>query len=111
MPKNHTEPLRNQDMLFEAPSIEILAKHISNFREANGLTQQAFAEMCHLHRTYIGSIERLERDVSLSTLEAIAKTIGIPLFLLFIPYNLNNANKIPPPPPPPTHTARKNKGG
>jgi transcriptional regulator with XRE-family HTH domain len=92
MPKNHAEHPRNQDMLFEAPSNEILAKHIIDFRETNGLSQQAFAEMCNLHRTYIGSIERLERDVSLSTLEAIAKTIGIPLFLLLIPHKLNYAN-------------------
>ena len=60
------------------------------FRENHCLSQENFANMCHLHRTYISSIERYERNVSLKTLEAIAKVIGIPLFLLFIPLQVKS---------------------
>lgn len=81
-------------MFFELSSIEILANHIIAFREKRGLSQEAFADMCNLHRTYIGSIERFERNVSLKTLEVIAKAIGIPLFQLFIPSTLNNVGEI-----------------
>lgn len=33
--------------------------------------------MCELHRTYIGSIEREERNVTLSTLEVLAESLGV----------------------------------
>jgi transcriptional regulator with XRE-family HTH domain len=100
MQKTRNAHFQNQEMFFEISNMEILAKHIIGFREANGLSQEAFADMCHLHRTYIGSIERYERNVSLNTLEVIAKAIGIPLFLLFIPVSLNKGSKT-------KHTARK----
>lgn len=33
--------------------------------------------MCNLHRTYLGSVERGERNVTLSTLELIAAALGV----------------------------------
>ncbi len=54
-----------------------LAANIRAFREANDLSQEKFADMCGLHRTYIGSVERGERNVTLSTLEVFAAVIGI----------------------------------
>ena len=74
-----------QRIFFELSNMEILAEHIMAFRERHSLSQEAFADRCNLHRTYIGSIERYERNVSLKTLEGIAKAIGVPLFQLFIP--------------------------
>ena len=41
--------------------------------------------MCGLHRTYIGSIEREERNVTLSTLEVIAEALGISVTELLTP--------------------------
>ena len=35
------------------------------------MSQEAFADICELHRTYIGSIERAERNVSLDNIERI----------------------------------------
>jgi transcriptional regulator with XRE-family HTH domain len=83
----------NQNGFFELSNMEMLAKHIVDFRKSHGLSQEAFADMCNLHRTYIGSIERYERNVSLKTLETIAKAIGIPLFQLFIPTAPNPRSK------------------
>lgn len=54
----------------------ILAENVLRFRHAKGFSQEDLADMCGLHRTYIGSIERRERNVTLSTLEVIAETLG-----------------------------------
>lgn len=41
------------------------------------LSQEELADMCDLHRTYVGSVERGERNVTLSTLETLAATLGV----------------------------------
>ena len=56
---------------------QILADNIRTYRKVRGISQEEFADLCQLHRTYIGSVERGERNVTLSTLEAIAKAMGI----------------------------------
>ncbi len=56
---------------------QILADNIRIFRTTKGISQEEFADLCKLHRTYIGSVERGERNVTLSTLEAIAGALGI----------------------------------
>ncbi|HHK8568959.1 TPA: helix-turn-helix domain-containing protein [Vibrio parahaemolyticus] len=54
-----------------------LAKNVRNFRVKNGMSQELLAEKCGLHRTYIGSIERGERNATLSTLEVLAETFNV----------------------------------
>ena len=56
---------------------KVLADNIRRYRKARGISQEEFADLCQLHRTYIGSVERGERNVTLSTLEAIADAMGI----------------------------------
>ena len=55
----------------------ILAKKLRSYRIVQGLSQEAFAERCGLHRTYIGAIERGERNVTLDTLDEIAGALGV----------------------------------
>ena len=48
-----------------------------------GFPKKKFADLCGYHRTYIGSIERSERNITVSTLEALAKSLGVnPIDLL-----------------------------
>lgn len=54
-----------------------LGKRVRELRVAAGYSQEAFAERCGLHRTYVGSIERGERNVSFLNLAVIARALGI----------------------------------
>ncbi len=47
------------------------------------VSQEEFADMCGLDRTYIGGIERGERNVALVNIERIAKTLKVSLSELF----------------------------
>lgn len=60
-----------------------LGKKIRITRESQGLSQEAFAERARLHRTYIGSVERGERNLSISSINKIANALGISLESLF----------------------------
>ena len=56
---------------------KVFAENVRRLRKAAGLSQEAFADACGLHRTYIGSIERAERNVSLDNIERIAGALGV----------------------------------
>ena len=45
-------------------------------RQAKGISQEHLAELANLHRTYIGSIERGERNVSILNILKIASALG-----------------------------------
>lgn len=54
-----------------------LAENIKSFRKEKGISQEELADLCSLHRTYIGSVERQERNVTLSTLEVLSETLEV----------------------------------
>jgi transcriptional regulator with XRE-family HTH domain len=74
MPRIPSSSLRN-----------ILAENARAFRKKHGLSQEELADRCELHRTYIGSVEREERNVSLSTLEVLARALGVSVVELLTP--------------------------
>lgn len=55
----------------------ILAENMRTIRYQKELSQEKLAEISGLHRTYVGSVERAERNVTLSTLEALATALGV----------------------------------
>src|SRR5579872_2445926 len=61
-----------------------VGKRVRQLREQKGLSQEALAAICNLHRTYIGLIERGERNLSVSTVEVVAQGLGVPASELFI---------------------------
>lgn len=54
-----------------------LAKNLRAMRAQNGLSQEALAGLVGLHRTYVGSVERSERNVSLDNIEKLAAALKI----------------------------------
>lgn len=57
---------------------------IRRLRLQAGLSQEAFAERCGLHRTYIGAIERGEKTVTIETANKLARALTLPLSHIFL---------------------------
>ncbi|QIG42064.1 helix-turn-helix transcriptional regulator [Nocardioides anomalus] len=61
----------------------VVGRNLRRHREDEGLSQEAFADELGVHRTYMGSVERGERNLTLRTVEKLASSIGVePLDLL-----------------------------
>jgi transcriptional regulator with XRE-family HTH domain len=56
---------------------EVLAKNIRLFRNDLGMSQEELGYKAKLHRTYVGMIERSERNLSIDNIEKIAKALGV----------------------------------
>lgn len=60
-----------------------VGRHIREHREKLGISQERLAEQLSFHRTYLGSLERGERNLTLGSLEDLAERLGVdPLDLL-----------------------------
>ena len=64
---------------------EIISANIRTFRKEEGLSQEEFAARCGLHRTYVGSVERKERNVTLDTLDLFSGAMGVSAAELLTP--------------------------
>jgi len=58
-------------------------KALRERRRKLGVSQEAFADLCGLDRTYVGGIERGERNVALVNIEKLARALKISLSELF----------------------------
>lgn len=54
----------------------IFAENLREARLTKGLSQEDLAELAGLHRTYVGSVERAERNVSIDNMERLATAVG-----------------------------------
>jgi transcriptional regulator with XRE-family HTH domain len=60
-----------------------VGRNLRAYRQAKGLSQEAFADELKVHRTYMGGIERGERNLTLKSVESIAGRLDLdPLVLL-----------------------------
>lgn len=55
---------------------QLFGKNVRRRRLELGLSQEGLAELCHFHRTYIGLIERGERNISLHNAYKLAKALN-----------------------------------
>ena len=61
----------------------ILGQRIRNYRTKQGLSQEKLAELSGCHPTYIGQIERGEKNATIESIERIAIALDLPLSKLF----------------------------
>jgi transcriptional regulator with XRE-family HTH domain len=57
----------------------IFAENLRKARLAAKLSQEALAELASIHRTYVGSVERAERNVSIDNMERLSAAVGMSL--------------------------------
>ena len=71
-------------MVSSKNSIQIsFGKKVRDLRIKSGYSQEAFAFECDLHRTYIGCIERGEKNITIVNIEKIAKALKVEVYKLF----------------------------
>ncbi len=58
---------------------KVFAKNIKALRVTRNISQEALAQKCGLHRTYIGAVERGERNITLLNANRIAEALGVTL--------------------------------
>ena len=64
--------------------IKVFANNVKYYRNKMGISQEAFAEKCGLHRTYISAIECYRRSISLANIQRIADALEIETYKLFM---------------------------
>ena len=62
---------------------EILAANMKTLRARDNISQEDFADLCGLHRTYISDIERCNRNISIDNIERIANAFYVTASELF----------------------------
>ena len=72
--------------------IRVFGSNLKKCRVAMGLSQEAFAEKCGLHRTYISAIECYRRSISLENIQRIAEALGVEVYQLFLTDKENSYN-------------------
>lgn len=67
--------------------IKVFGENVRKYRISMGLSQEEFAEKCGLHRTYISTIERFQRNISIENVQKIADALGIDSYRLLMENN------------------------
>jgi transcriptional regulator with XRE-family HTH domain len=76
MPERNDDDVRAQHLSF--------GHRVRELRKARGLSQEELAELAGVHRTYMSSVERGERNVGLDNILAIAAALDVPASDLFM---------------------------
>jgi len=65
------------------PMLLALGRRIRELRTEQGYSQEAFADKCGVHRTFMGTVERGESNLSFQNIAKVAATLGVTLSVLF----------------------------
>jgi transcriptional regulator with XRE-family HTH domain len=63
--------------------LRALGQRIRELRTEQGYSQEAFADKCGVHRTFMGTVERGESNLSFQNIAKVAMTLGVSLSVLF----------------------------
>ena len=64
--------------------VKVFGDNLRKYRNELGLSQEAFADKCGLHRTYISAIECYRRSISLENIQRIADALDIDAYKLLL---------------------------
>ena len=64
--------------------VRVFGNNVRKYRMALGLSQEAFADKCGLHRTYISAVECFRRSIALENIQRIANALEIEPYKLFM---------------------------
>lgn len=64
--------------------VKVFGTNLKKYRTELGLSQEAFADKCGMHRTYISAIECYRRSISLENIQRIADALGVETYKLFM---------------------------
>ena len=64
--------------------VKVFGTNLKKYRTEKKLSQEKFAELCDLHRTYISDIECFRRSISLENVQKIADALEIETYKLFV---------------------------
>lgn len=64
--------------------VKVFGDNLKKYRTQLGLSQEAFAEKCGLHRTYINAIECYRRSIALENVQRIADALEVETYKLFV---------------------------
>lgn len=71
--------------------VKVFGTNLRKYRINRGLSQEAFAEKCGLHRTYISSVERFQRNIiSIENIQRIADALEIESYKLLLEESTND---------------------
>ena len=76
-------------------TLQLLGSRIRDIRKSIGLTQEQLAEKAGFHFSYIGGLERAEKNITLLNLDKIAKALDVEIYDLF-KYKKNIKSKLIP---------------
>lgn len=77
---------KNSIKMQKSPILEVFGQNVRNLRVEHGLSQEQLADKAGLHRTYVGMIERAEKNITLCNIEKLAKALNVKVSTL-----VNNA--------------------
>ena len=73
--------------------IKVFGSNVKAYRQRIGLSQEAFAEKCGMHRTYISAIDCFRRSISLENIQKIADALEIEPYQLLLENRENDQNE------------------
>jgi transcriptional regulator with XRE-family HTH domain len=67
------------------PSRDIIARNLRRIRAERDISQEALADLSGLNRSYLGSVERGERNISIDNVDRLAKALKLKPWVLLQP--------------------------
>lgn len=72
--------------------LQVFSSNLRRYRHKLGLSQEEFADLAGLHRTYISAVECGKRSIAIDNIEKIASALNVDAYLLFIDVDTQQAN-------------------